>query len=334
VSIVFMCGQALAAPTQADKETARTLMDQGDAQTEAKDYAAALKLYQAAHDLMGVPTTGLEVARTQLALGQLLEARDTALAVTRIPSQKHESRAFTQARHEAQQLADSLSARIPSIQLKITGVAEGVDLTVRVDGADVPQSAARLPRKVNPGKHHIEVIAPGYQSATRDVTVDEGKEVPTEVDLQQATTPTAATAQSPLVGSRSASPAPAPTAAAPRRGLPTLSYVGFGVGTAGLLMGSITGIMTMAKTSSIKNDHCGGGNDCDPKAQSEMDSADTLSKLSNIGFGVAIVGVAVGVTAWIAAPAAKPAQTATSKDRAVNLTPVVGTRGIGLLGTF
>ena len=76
-----------AAPTQADRETARTLMDQADAQFEAKSYAEALKLYQAAHDLMGVPTTGLEVAKARAALGQLVEARDMALSVTRIPVQ-------------------------------------------------------------------------------------------------------------------------------------------------------------------------------------------------------------------------------------------------------
>ena len=101
-----------------------------------------------------------------------------------------------------------------------------------------------------------------------------------------------------------------------------------------MLMGSITGVMTMSKTSSIKNEFCNGSTNCEADAQSDIDSGHTLATLSNIGFGVAIVGVAVGVTAWIAAPAAKPVQTAKNHTRSIKLTPVVGTRGIGLLGTF
>ena len=72
---------ARAEPTAGDKETARSLMDEGDRKFAAKDFKGALDAYQGAHAIMGVPTTGIEVAKAQEALGLLVEARDTLLAV-------------------------------------------------------------------------------------------------------------------------------------------------------------------------------------------------------------------------------------------------------------
>ena len=46
------------------------------------DLEGALKRYEAAHEIMGVPTTGIEVARTRAKLGQLVEARAVAIELT------------------------------------------------------------------------------------------------------------------------------------------------------------------------------------------------------------------------------------------------------------
>src|SRR5262249_12998493 len=55
-------------PTAAEKETARTLMDQGDEAFAAKDFPTALKHYKAAHAIMGIPNTGIWVAKAEEAL--------------------------------------------------------------------------------------------------------------------------------------------------------------------------------------------------------------------------------------------------------------------------
>src|SRR5262249_44553309 len=59
-------GTAAGAPSAADRETARKLLDDGDAAFEKKDYDGALKAYAAAHAIMHVPTTGIEVAKAQV----------------------------------------------------------------------------------------------------------------------------------------------------------------------------------------------------------------------------------------------------------------------------
>jgi hypothetical protein len=80
-------GAALAAePTAADRETARTLLIDGREKLSAGDAKGALQSFQAAHAIMGVPTTGLDLARAQAALGDLVGARATALGVASPPA--------------------------------------------------------------------------------------------------------------------------------------------------------------------------------------------------------------------------------------------------------
>src|SRR5271169_6333782 len=76
---------ARAEPSAADRETARTLMQQGRELRAKGDLKEALKRFQAADEIMHVPSTGLEVAKSQVAIGELVEARDTIAAIRRVP---------------------------------------------------------------------------------------------------------------------------------------------------------------------------------------------------------------------------------------------------------
>jgi PEGA domain len=164
---------ARADPTAADKETARTLLDDGDRKFSAKDYAGALKSFQAADSMMGVPTTGIEVARAEEALGQLAEAHDKLLEVTRYPQKPGEPAAFTKARADAAVRAEKIGARIPTLKVTLSGPPGGTDITVTIDGETVPAAAATLPRKIDPGKHSVVASARGYADAKADVTLRE-----------------------------------------------------------------------------------------------------------------------------------------------------------------
>ena len=78
-----------AEPSASDRDTARALVIDGRAKLAAKDHEGAYKAFKAAHAIMGVPTTGLDLAKAEEALGLLVEARTTALDVTRMaPSRR------------------------------------------------------------------------------------------------------------------------------------------------------------------------------------------------------------------------------------------------------
>jgi hypothetical protein len=167
---------AYAQPSSSDKETARALMKEGDEKFAAKDYAGALKAYQAAHDIVKAPTTSLALAKAQIERGLLLEARDTLLEAVRHPKEVGESVAAGKARDEASQLSSKIVDRIPALVITVDGAPAGTNIDVTIDGQSVPASTLSTPRKVNPGQHAITASAPGFQLVQTTVTLKEGEQ--------------------------------------------------------------------------------------------------------------------------------------------------------------
>jgi len=294
--------------TAADKETARALMDAADAKLAAGDARGALDAYVAADKIMGVPTTGLEVGRTQAKLSLLLEARDTLLRVTRYAQDASEPAAFTKARQEASTLAASLAARIPSLQVEVKGPQDDHAIAVTVDGVVLPAGMHRLPRKVNPGAKVIRVTAEGYKASEQAITLAEGEQ---------------------RVATFALAALPAPPAAPEPAGLSPLVWIGFGVGGAALVVGTITGGLSLSKTSDAKA-QC-ADTICKAGAQDDIDAALLNANLSNVSFAVAAVGVVLGVVG-IAISDEPPSEA--QGPSAVRAKPWVGIGTVGLTGTF
>src|SRR5690606_32301856 len=162
-----------AEPTLSDKETARSLFTQGDEKYRAGDYDGALKAFEAADAIMGVPTTGLERGRTLAQLGRLLEAREVLLKVSRLPPGPEDNEVQQRARREAHQLAEAVGQRIPSVQVRVRGLDPDARYDVVIDDEPVPESLATFPRKLDPGEHVVMVRAPGYRTQSRVISVRE-----------------------------------------------------------------------------------------------------------------------------------------------------------------
>src|SRR5262249_44422469 len=112
---------AQAQPTAADLETARALFREGQELRARGELSEANDKPRAAHAAGRTPITGLELARTHEMLGQLVEAREVALDVARIPVASDETERSAEARAQAAQLADALRPRIPDLTVRVTG---------------------------------------------------------------------------------------------------------------------------------------------------------------------------------------------------------------------
>src|SRR4051812_48503546 len=154
-AVLLGASPASADPSLSDRETARSLMDDGDAKRDKGDVKAALKSYEAADAIMHVPTTGLEVARAQAQLGLLLEARETLGRVARLAPKAGEPPPFTAARKTAEALSTEIGTRIPSVTVVVTNGEGGQTPAVVFDGEVIPPAAAQAPRKINPGHHTV-----------------------------------------------------------------------------------------------------------------------------------------------------------------------------------
>lgn len=312
---------AQAPPSVADKETARTLMNAGDDRFEASDFAGALTAYQGADTIMHLPMTGVALARAQAALGLLLEARDTALQVTHQPEQPGENTMYAEARVEARALADTLVMRLPSLDLQPSASPAG--LVVSIDDVPLPPAALAIPRKVNPGKHVVTARAPGFVSARVEVTVAERAVLPValRLDLEAPASPPMATTGTPVT--------PPPVAPPPRQKVSLLVYLGFGIGGAPLIVGAVTGGLSLSKTSSLAT-RCDAAKRCaagSPGA-SDLAAATTLASISNITIAVGVAGMVTGIVGLVLSRGDRHAVPKMA------IAPVIGPGTLGVAGAF
>ena len=301
LSLGVTAGARADEPSAADRETARALMDQGDRAYQAKDFAAALKSYRAAHAIMGIPNTGIWVANAEETLGHLIEARAMALDVARMPKQPGERPQAQQARDDAEKLAERLAPRIPSIVVQVAGVAAGVAVNVKVDGTKLPAEAASAPRKVNPGRHEVSASAPGYLDAKAQVNVPEATVKTVKLEMVPGPRPKPAAGVSPLV------------------------FIGFGVGVIGAGVGTITGIMALSKASDARA-LC-NNNHCPIEAQAPIDASNRFAIISDVGFGLGLAGVGLGVVGLVLS--GRPA-----RGNHASVRPFIGVGHIGFSGTY
>jgi hypothetical protein len=328
---------AHAEPTSADRETARTLMQQGREARDKGDLKEALKRFKGADDIMHVPTTALEVARAQVALGQLVEARDFIAEIRQIPAKSNEPAPFKEARKRADDLDASLNGRIPSLRISVTGAPDGAEPTVSIDGVQLPASARDLPRNVDPGHHVVAVKVATKTSAgegSQEVDVREGEQKPVEVALtmtavDQPASPPAAVAEPP----QPETPPPPMHSHSPT----VLTWAGVGLGGVGIVAGTVTGILTLSKKSALKSE-CGPSNVCTTgTATSDLSSANSFATVSTIGFIVAGVGAGVAVVTLLVGhdeQAAPASATPTQTDSGLVVRPWIGLGAAGVGGRF
>ena len=270
-----------------DRESARQLLDRGDEQLEQGDLEGALASYRAAHELMHVPTTGLEVARISAKLGKLVEARDVALEVIRMPAAAREAKPFKVARAAAEDLARELATQIPTLRLELTPEAAADQTSLEIDERSVPPAALGLGYALNPGRHRVQIAATGYRPVAQDITLRPGETKTLRVKLVLA--PKAKVQPPPPP---EASPAPPP-----ERSSTWPQWVGFSLGGAGLVAGTVAGILSLNRTRAAK-EHC-TGNLCTPEAEHDLNAAMTMANISNAGFGVAVLGASIGLTSYL-----------------------------------
>jgi len=286
-------------PSAAQKTTARNLLLDCREKVTKKDLQAALKSCQGAHAIMGVPSTGLDLAKVQELVGQLVEARETALEVVRFDNAANNP-TFTTAQQEAQQLAASLATRIPSLVLNVSGPAEDTDVTIRVDKDDVPPAAFSLPYKVNPGSHLVVVFAKGFEKIEQTVAVQERQTKTLDLKLARV----APSAESATVAEYEPAGKDKPTGGS-SKGVPTWAWIAGGVGVAGVAVAIVGGLKFSGIQAQVAND-C-PANQCRPELSpayvTDLQSSwNTYLTVTIVGSVVSAAGIGAAIYGIVAAP--------------------------------
>ena len=183
---------------------------------------------------------------------------------------------------------EQLDVQLPTIVLSVRAASGDVaEAQVRIDGVVVAERIDGKPTPIDPGERTIEVRANG-QTMTQKLVVTAGEKARrVSFELNAAEDPPPPVKQpveQPVVD-------PQPDATSDS-GLSPLVWVGYGVGLAGIVVGAITGSMSLAKASDI-SDRC-PDDACPPDVQADIDSGTLLAHVSTACFAIGAAGIALG----------------------------------------
>ncbi|MDC3960488.1 hypothetical protein [Polyangium jinanense] len=317
---------ARAAPTEADRLAARTLLLEGRKKLGAGDPKGALQFFQKAHDIMHVPTTGIGLADAHAQLGQLVEARAVIIEITQMPVKPGEPEAFTDARQQAREALERLDGRIPMLVLQVSGLPLRT-VEAAVDGKAIPWSELGARQRVNPGSHEVVVKAPGTPTWKQTVTLNEGERTPLELRIE--------------LGASTPSDAPSKAGGPGWRNMTLwagmgLSAVGVGLGIGFSVAAAGKNADVEAEVERLRQNTMQGQSVCtgpsDPRCSSLVGFVDDRDAYT----GVAIAGYVVGglaaagtVALWLTKPNEKSSEQGAG---AVRIVPSLG--GLVVAGTF
>jgi hypothetical protein len=266
---------------------ARALANGAGDLLDQKKYAEALARVEEAEGIFHAPTHLLMKSEALLGLGRLVDAMGALEKLAAEPLPRGAPQAFRRAQQEATQRLAELVARVPSVLVKVGGSkASGAKVTL--DGAPI-DLAGGLAVRADPGAHELRVEAPGAATVVRKLTLpDHGGVVDVAVALEPAAAPEPLT-QPPTPPEEPAKPSFWRTR--------TPAYVALGLGGAGVLVGAITGGVSLGKVSALEA-RCPNGA-CAPSDQGAIDSAGALGTTSTVAFTVGAVALAAGAVLFV-----------------------------------
>ena len=167
LSLLLAAATARAEDTDQAKDVARRYAEEGIALHERGDYAGAVQSFTRAYGVLGAPTVGIRLARSQAKLGHLVEAAEAYRAVIATPVKKTDPPVFAQAVTDARAELEALTPRIPTLTITL---ADGVT-SPRLDENPVTDDALGQPVPLNPGTHRVG----GLGAAPKALEIHEGE---------------------------------------------------------------------------------------------------------------------------------------------------------------
>ena len=327
------------AQSDADKATARSLGQEGQAALDKKDFKGAEDRFRRADSLFHAPTLALGLARSQAALGRFVAAQETYNRIIREGTAPGAPAVFVKAIEDAKSEVGGVSAKVAGVTITVAGPENP---KVLLDDASVPAAALGVNRPVDPGAHVVKATADGFEPAETKFSVAEGGSAIAALTMRKsavaagpvpAVVPATAPGAAPVAGtttpSDTAMTGSADTGVSSKSSQKTIGFVALGVGGAALAVGAVTGLLALGKHSTLQ-DACPNGV-CPAGQQSDLDSYHTMGTISTIGFIAGGAGVIAGTVLILTAPKSAPAATA---SRGPHVTPFVGLGSVGAFGTF
>lgn len=326
-----------AAQTDEQRSGARTLATEGAQAFNEGRFKDAVDLFAKAESLVHAPPHLLFMARAHTKLGQYVKAREAYLKIVKEPLAPNAPQAFRDAQAAAEEERKQVEPHIGRLNITVEGAEGAKDLAVAVDGQPFPVVLLGVPQPMDPGEHTVTATATGFKGAPATVSLKDAGSAALVLKLESDGSlppPGATTAPAPTTSILSApTGAPPGDSAGGGNGLRVASYVGFGVGAAGIALGTVFVLKSASnrKDADVAAGECGSPCYKDDPAAIRVadldDKARSAQTLGIVGYVVGGLGVAAGVTLFVLSGSKK-------SDAAAFVAPYVGAGALGVRGAF
>jgi hypothetical protein len=299
---------------------ARHLFTEAVADQDAKRFEVALGKFRQVAAVKETANVRYRIASCLDALGRQAEALAEYDAVVQLGAQDPSSA-------DAVQASRARGAQLEASVARLTVVLPPdapVDTEIRVDDALVDRASLAGSLPLSPGRHTLRATASARTPFEAAIQLSAGGRVALAVTLQ----PVDASAPAPP-GPVPAPTPPTPPTPAPSSGVPTGTWIAFGVGGV-LVAGSVVSVVLRASNLSTLNDDCtttpSGSLACPSSKSGEVSSAHDAAQVEGpLGIGLAAgaaTAIGVGVWMWLANPG--------SSATALVVAPSLGPHSAGL----
>jgi hypothetical protein len=295
---------------------AEALFEQGRAAMAAGSYDIACARFRDSDRLDAAVGTRFNLADCEERRGRLATAWSLFRGVLSELSSDDDRRPIAERR------AKQLAPRLPQVTLRRTAETPP-DVRVRIDGVDLGEGSFGVALPMDPGSHELSLLtAEAASPQTVSFVLQEGehRELPLTV-ASGGSEPRAGAAPSDHAGESSG---------ARRR----WAYIAAGVGLGGVALGAVTGIVTLNKKATADANCSSEREKCNAAGVAANESGKTFAALSGVGFGVGVVGLAVGTYLWLTS-ASHPSAPSTTASALVPKLYVHSDSGfVGVAGRF
>jgi len=276
--LVFVAGSATAQPR--DAAAAEALFRQGREAADAGDYATACEKFKESNRLDPAVGTVFNIADCEERLGRLATAWQLFQEVAQRLPAGDDRQAIARGRSK------TLEPRLPKLAVRLSETAPAGTLVQR-DGVELGAASLETALPVDPGPHQVSAGAPGHQTRVFDVVLREGESKSLDVE------------PGPRVNGAPVTNVTADTA--PSSSQRTMGYVLGGVGVAGLVVGTVAGVMVLDRKSTV-DDNCNASKVCNQEGLDAAESGRTLGVVTTTGLVVGALGIGIGAYLILSSP--------------------------------
>jgi hypothetical protein len=290
LAVLLLLALPMPAAHAAPPTDGERLFREGRTAMQDKDYDTACARFAESQKKEPAPGTALNLGECEERRSHFIAARD-AFTVAAASFGTADKKGYASGRAEA------LDKRIPKVVVRVSGAPKGA--VVRA-GDRIVEVGAEV--RLDPGEVVFTVEAPASRTKRVTVTVKESHTL-AEIELGPLDVDGLVTPRpkpDPVVA-----PQPEPSNGS---GMRTLGWTLAGVGLASLIVGGITGIMTLDRASTV-GDHCDADLACDPEGKSAASSGQTLGLVSTITVIGGVVALGAGGVLLLTSPAKKTGMT-------------------------